>query len=173
LFASILDGCDGEVARLKLLESDFGCWLETVCDYVFYLFLLVGMTIGQWRSSGSKSYLVWGAVLLVGALASFLAAGWQRQRLAAGRPEQLLKIWQGHASRRSTNPIMYAARHMEFMVRRCFFPYALVAFALLGIINVAFILSVIGANLVWPVALYSVRTFSRAQPIVAATAVSV
>ena len=30
LFSSILDGCDGEVARLKLLESDFGCWLETV-----------------------------------------------------------------------------------------------------------------------------------------------
>src|SRR4051794_23964660 len=32
--ASILDGCDGEVARLKLMESDFGCWLETVCDYL-------------------------------------------------------------------------------------------------------------------------------------------
>jgi CDP-alcohol phosphatidyltransferase len=59
LFASILDGCDGEVARLKLLESDFGCWLETVCDHVFYLFLLIGMTIGQWRNSGSSAYLVW------------------------------------------------------------------------------------------------------------------
>ena len=32
VFASILDGCDGEVARLKLQESDFGCWLETICD---------------------------------------------------------------------------------------------------------------------------------------------
>jgi len=36
LFASILDGSDGEVARLKLQESDFGCWLETICDYAFY-----------------------------------------------------------------------------------------------------------------------------------------
>jgi PAS domain-containing protein len=34
-----------------------GCWLETVCDYVFYFFLLIGMTIGQWRSSGSRAYL--------------------------------------------------------------------------------------------------------------------
>jgi CDP-L-myo-inositol myo-inositolphosphotransferase len=25
VFASILDGCDGEVARLKLRESEFGC----------------------------------------------------------------------------------------------------------------------------------------------------
>jgi len=160
LFASILDGCDGEVARLKLVESDFGCWLETICDYVFYFFLLIGMTVGQWRTAGSKSYLLWGGVLLFGALASFLALGWQRRRLAAGRPEQLLGIWQGHVEKRSSNPLLYAARHLEFIVRRCFFPYALVVFALLGIMNVAFLLSVVGANLVWPVALYSARAFA-------------
>src|SRR5262249_40894718 len=51
LWSSILDGCDGEVARLKLQESAFGCWLETVCDYFFYLILFVGMTLGLWRSS--------------------------------------------------------------------------------------------------------------------------
>jgi len=163
LFASILDGCDGEVARLKLLESDFGCWLETVCDYVFYFFLLIGMTIGQWRSSGSKSYLVWGGFLLLGALGSFIATGWERRWLAADRPEQLLKIWQRHAESRASNPFLYAARHLEFIVRRCFFPYALVAFALLGIMNVAFIFSVVGANLVWPIALYSSRVFARGR----------
>jgi len=162
LFASILDGCDGEVARLKLLESDFGCWLETVCDYLFYLFLLVGMILGQWRNSGSNAYLTLGALLLAGALASFVAVGWQRHRLAAGRPEQLLRIWHSHVERKASNPFLYAARHMEFLVRRCFFPYALVAFAFLNIMNVAFILSVIGANLVWPVALYSSWAFSGA-----------
>jgi len=149
--------------RLKLLESDFGCWLETVCDYLFYFFLLVGMTNGQLRTSGSKAYLLWGALLLLGALASFLAVGWQRHRLAAGRPEQLLGIWHNHAESRPSNPLLYAARHMEFMVRRCFFPYALLAFALLNISNVAFVLSVIGANLVWPVALYSSNMFAGAR----------
>ena len=171
LFASILDGCDGEVARLKLLESDFGCWLETVCDYAFYLFLLVGMTIGQWRSSGSKSYLAWGGILVLGALASFLSVGWHRHRLAAGRPEQFLGIWQAHAERRSSNRLLYAARHLEFIARRCFFPYALAGFALLGIMKIAFVLSVIGANLIWPVALYSSRIFSRAGSALPATAV--
>src|SRR5207248_10486100 len=28
--ASVLDGCDGEVARLKLQSTRLGCWLETV-----------------------------------------------------------------------------------------------------------------------------------------------
>jgi phosphatidylglycerophosphate synthase len=163
LFASILDGCDGEVARLKLLESDFGCWLETICDYLFYLLLFVGMTVGQWRSSGSKLYLVWGGLLLFGALASFLATAWERHRLAAGRPEQFLGIWQTHAESRPSNPFLYLGRRMEFIIRRCFFPYALLFFALLGIMNVAFVLSVIGANLVWPIALYSSCTFAGAR----------
>jgi phosphatidylglycerophosphate synthase/choline kinase len=161
LFASIMDGCDGEVARLKLLESDFGCWLETICDYAFYLFLLVGMTIGRWRSLGTRAYLVYGGLLLFGALASFLATGWERRRLAAGRPEQLLKIWQGHAESRPSNPFLYFGRHTEFIVRRCFFPYALLVFALFNLMSVAFVLSVIGANLVWPIALYSSLAFAR------------
>jgi phosphatidylglycerophosphate synthase len=161
LCASILDGSDGEVARLKLQESDFGCWLETICDYAFYLFLLVGMTIGQWRSSGTRTYLAYGGLLLFGALASFLALGWERRRLASGRPEQLLKIWQTHAESRPSNPFLYFGRRLEFIVRRCFFPYALLVFALFNLMNVAFILSVIGANLVWPIALYSSRTFAR------------
>ena len=171
LFASILDGSDGEVARLKMLESDFGCWLETVCDYVFYFFLLAGMTIGQWRTSGSKTYLIWGGFLLAGALLSFVVTAWQRQQLAADRPDQLLKIWQAKAESRSSNPFLYAARHLEFIIRRCFFPYALVVFALLGAMKVAFILSVIGANLVWPVALYSSRAFTRPRSRVRPTAV--
>jgi phosphatidylglycerophosphate synthase len=160
LFASILDGSDGEVARLKLQESDFGCWLETICDYAFYLFLLVGMTIGQWRSSGTRTYLAYGGLLLFGALASFLALGWERRRLASGRPEQLLKIWQGHAESRPSNPFLYFGRRLEFIVRRCFFPYALLFFALFNLMSVAFVLSVIGANLVWPIALYSSHAFS-------------
>ena len=160
LCASILDGCDGEVARLKLLESDFGCWLETMCDYLFYLFLFIGMTIGLWRNSGSNTFLALGGLLVFGAMASFFATGWGRHRLATGRPEQLLGIWQTHAESRPSNPFLYMSRHTEFIIRRCFFPYALLFFALFNIINVAFVLSAIGANLVWPIALYSSRTFA-------------
>jgi phosphatidylglycerophosphate synthase len=162
LWASILDGCDGEVARLKLLESDFGCWLETICDYLSYLFLFAGLSIGLWRSSGSETYLLWGGLLVFGSVASFIALGWERRRLASGRPEQLLKIWQTHAESRPSNPFLYFGRHLEFMTRRCFFPYAFLFFALFDIMNVAFVISAIAANLVWPIALYSSRAFAGA-----------
>ncbi len=43
-FASIIDGCDGEVARLKYLSSDFGGWLDAVLDRYADAFLLFGLT---------------------------------------------------------------------------------------------------------------------------------
>ena len=161
VWASILDGCDGEVARLKLQESDFGCWLETICDYLYYLFIFSGMAIGLVRRSGS-TYLVWTELLLVGAVVSFLVAGMGRRRIAGARPEQYLGIWQAQAESRRSNPIMYVGRHCEFLIRRCFLPYALLAFALLNITKVAFVLSAIGANVVWFISLYSYCAFAVA-----------
>ncbi len=164
LFASILDGCDGEVARLKLQESEFGCWLETVCDYLYYLFMFAGMTIGLLRSTGSRFFLYAGCLLLIGAVLSFVTTSMQRVRLtAAGRPEQLLGNWQREAARRRSNPFLYMARHTEFIVRRCFLPYAILVFAIFQIIPVAFVLAVVGANVVWPMALYSYLTFPAAR----------
>ena len=104
VWASILDGCDGEVARLKLLESDFGCWLETVCDYLYYLFIFAGMTIGLIRSSDEKMYLIWGILLLFGAVMSFLVTGLGRHRLAAGRPEQYLRNLAGESGKQAIEP---------------------------------------------------------------------
>jgi len=167
LFASILDGCDGEVARLKLQESDFGCWLETICDYLYYLFIFAGMTIGLARTSGSRAYMVWGALLLFGAVLSFFITGIQRHRLTNGRPEQLLGIWQSKADSRRSNPLLFLGRHTEFIIRRCFLPYALLFFALFNIMQVAFVLGAVGANVVWLIALYSHRTFSREKSAVA------
>jgi phosphatidylglycerophosphate synthase len=163
VWASILDGCDGEVARLKLLESDFGCWLETVCDYLYYLFIFAGMTIGLVRTWGTRTYLVWGALLLFGAVTSFLVTGLGRHHLATGRPEQFLRIWQANAESQQSNPILYLGRHAEFIIRRCFLPYPLLLFAGLNLTWVAFILSAVGANVVWLISLYSYCAFAMAQ----------
>ena len=43
-FASIIDGCDGEVARLKYLSSDYGGWFDAVLDRYADAFLLFGLT---------------------------------------------------------------------------------------------------------------------------------
>jgi phosphatidylglycerophosphate synthase len=160
VWAGILDGCDGEVARLKLLESDFGCWLETICDYLYYLLIFSGMAIGLIRTSDEKMYLIWGVLLLFGAVMSFLVTGLGRHRLATGRPEQYLGIWQAKAEGRRSNPILYFGRYTEFIIRRCFMPYALLFFAVFNLTKVVFFSAAIGANLVWLISLYSYCAFA-------------
>jgi phosphatidylglycerophosphate synthase len=159
--ASILDGCDGEVARLKLQSTKFGCWLETVCDYLYYLFVFGGIAVGLTRSSGTTSYLTWGGFLCSGAIMSFLVVSFTRQRLSGAQPEKFLAIWQKKADRRPSNPLLYVGRHTEFIIRRCFFPYALLFFAIVNMTKFVFIATAVIANLVWLIALYSVVTFSR------------
>ncbi len=41
--ASVIDGCDGEVARLKFLESDYGGWFDAVLDRYADACLLAGL----------------------------------------------------------------------------------------------------------------------------------
>ena len=58
LAASVLDGCDGEIARLKYQESALGCWIETVGDYSYYIAIFVGLTIGAVRADGLGNLLL-------------------------------------------------------------------------------------------------------------------
>lgn len=155
VWASILDGCDGEVARLKLQSSKLGCWMDTICDYLYYLIIFIGIAVGLKNSSGSNAYFEWGAVLLAGAVLSFAVVSFLRRTMTQERPESFLAVWQKQAERRRSNPLLYVARNCEFIIRRCFFPYALLAFALLNLTRFAFIATAVGANLVWMIALYS------------------
>ena len=47
---SILDGCDGEIARAKNLESEFGERLDNICDFLGSLIYVVALGIGLHHS---------------------------------------------------------------------------------------------------------------------------
>jgi 1L-myo-inositol 1-phosphate cytidylyltransferase / CDP-L-myo-inositol myo-inositolphosphotransferase len=48
---SILDGCDGEIARAKNLESKFGERLDYFCDFIASLLYVLALGLGLHRSS--------------------------------------------------------------------------------------------------------------------------
>ena len=48
---SILDGCDGEIARAKNLESKFGERLDYFCDFAASLIYVLALGLGLHRSS--------------------------------------------------------------------------------------------------------------------------
>jgi len=48
---SILDGCDGEVAQVKLRDSKFGAFVDTVTDQISYIVFIIGATIGAYNAT--------------------------------------------------------------------------------------------------------------------------
>ena len=102
---------------------------------------------------------------------TFLATAYSRHRLAKRRPEELLKIWQTEADNRKSNPLLAIGRRTEFLVRRAFMPYGLLAFAILNLTNVVFILCAIGANVAWIITVYSCLVFSAEKRATATSAV--
>ena len=170
VWGSILDGCDGEVARLKLQVSDFGCWLDTICDYLYYFVTFAGVTIGVLRTKGDPSLIGWSMAMFAGAILTFIVAGIGRKRLAGDRPEQYLQRWQENAERRSAGLLVRMARQTEFIVRRCFLPYWILLLALLNLTPALIYMAAFGANVAWIISLRSVITFSMRSNSAAAEA---
>ncbi|MEP7014585.1 MAG: CDP-alcohol phosphatidyltransferase family protein [Verrucomicrobiota bacterium] len=68
---SALDGCDGEIARVKYLESERGRKLDEVCDRFATLLYAVCLGIGLSRQSGIAGTMQW-FYLLEGMIAALL-----------------------------------------------------------------------------------------------------
>ncbi len=64
--ASIVDGCDGEVARLKRMNSEFGGWFDTVLDRYGDAFLLFGLTWHVYLRDASHAALALGFAAIIG-----------------------------------------------------------------------------------------------------------
>jgi CDP-L-myo-inositol myo-inositolphosphotransferase len=65
-FTSIIDGSDGEVARLKYLSSNYGGWFDAVLDRYADAFLLFGLTWHVYSQDLSPLALVIGFLAIIG-----------------------------------------------------------------------------------------------------------
>ena len=65
-FASIIDGCDGEVARLKFQTSNYGGWFDAVLDRYADAFLLFGLTLHTYNSNPDNLILWIGFMAIIG-----------------------------------------------------------------------------------------------------------
>jgi phosphatidylglycerophosphate synthase len=70
LLHSILDGCDGELARLKFQESRFGGILDFWGDNVVHAALFGTIAVAWSRASGSSGPLLLGAAAILGTVLS-------------------------------------------------------------------------------------------------------
>jgi CDP-L-myo-inositol myo-inositolphosphotransferase len=70
--ATVLDRCDGEVARVKLMETKRGQWVDTISDQVTVLSFLIGVPLGYYSITKNPMAIALGS-LNIGIFLFFLA----------------------------------------------------------------------------------------------------
>ncbi len=97
--ASILDGCDGEIARLKFLQSELGAWFDAVLDRYGDAALILGLGWSSWPEAPERAFWVTAMALVGTFLLSYTADkydGYLRKRGGAvfriGRDVRVLMI---------------------------------------------------------------------------------
>ncbi|HED04337.1 MAG TPA: hypothetical protein ENI60_06185 [Candidatus Fraserbacteria bacterium] len=87
--ASISDGCDGEIARLKFQASEFGGWLDAVLDRYADGLLIGGLSYHLWLIAPSAASWLWALAALSGVLLNSYTADkydqFLKKRLEQGR----------------------------------------------------------------------------------------
>jgi phosphatidylglycerophosphate synthase len=149
LAASILDGCDGEIARLKYQESALGCWIETFGDYSYYIAIFIGLTIGAARRTGHESFYWIGGVALAGTILSFALLIYLRTRITEGQPEKLHAIARARFKAGSSSFASRIIWRVSFVATRAAMPYGIMAFALVGALPAIVVVAALGANIYW------------------------
>ena len=80
LISITIDGVDGELARLKMVESDFGGTLDVITDNIVHAAVFIGLLVGCYRVEHSRAYLYLIPILL-GGFAMCAYATWRAFRI--------------------------------------------------------------------------------------------
>jgi phosphatidylglycerophosphate synthase len=98
-FTCLLDGCDGEIARLKHLMSPSGAAYDLWADHVAHLVTFIALPIGVARLHPGHNWLIPGALLVTGFLACGFSVWWLVLRVPEEKRGPLALVVERIASR--------------------------------------------------------------------------
>jgi phosphatidylglycerophosphate synthase len=145
---SILDGCDGELARLKFQQSRWGGVLDFWGDNVVHTVIFACMGVG-WSLSAAAIWPLWlGAAAVVGTLGSASLVYWQLMRLKDGGDTLFTSV--SDAPERPLTRLLDSASRRDFI-------YLVILLALFGRSNWFLALAGIGAPIYFLLVLLAAR----------------
>jgi phosphatidylglycerophosphate synthase len=145
---SILDGCDGELARLKFQQSRWGGILDFWGDNVVHVVIFACMAIGWSLAAGSLWPLALGAGAVLGTLGSAGFVYWRLMRFKDGGDTLFTSV--------SDSPEGPLTRLLDSASRRDFI-YLVILLALFGRSNWFLVMAGIGAPIYFILVLFASR----------------
>ncbi len=152
--SSIIDGCDGEIAKLKFKQSKNGGWFDTVADDLANNTFFVGIFLGLYWQSQSFPILVVGITsLLASVFATFVIYHGLLTRADSSNARDFTPSWQDETQSRNWFDLLRP------LVKRDFFILILAVLVLFDFRLVAFGLGAVA--MYSTAALYAVSFFSE------------
>lgn len=132
--ASIIDGCDGEVAKLTFRCTKFGQYADTLCDTLTLGSFLVGIMAGYWRSTHSPVAFYVGAVMLINTAVTIF---WMARYLKRNtRSASLATFDKDYLSKLSDQPrwLLLLIKFGKYTLKKDVFSFSFLVSAILGIL---------------------------------------
>lgn len=130
--ATVLDRCDGEVARIKLMETKKGQWVDTISDQFTVLSFLIGVPVGYYLQTGSTIAIILGAYNIT---VFILFLIWSFYFLIKYTDSGSLVAYfevDKHISPEELSPLRKLLARLRFLGRRNYYSAGLVLIAIIG-----------------------------------------
>ncbi len=165
---SILDGCDGELARIRFQQTALGEWLDTLADDGLHILIFAALGIGFHRATGSNLYLAAGLIASLMHITYDIVALTEIRRQGEGS-ETLKLRWRltgsadmktrlNQRGKKSLTVLLYT------MGRRDFFVLAFLVYALLGVPKLTLLHALLIAGPLFVIAMWQVVWRLRGSP---------
>ena len=150
---SILDGVDGELARIKFKFSLVGEWFDTISDDLSNLFFYIGLTIGAFRATGNEFWVLVGSMTVLFFLG--VSAFIYRWLIANKRGDLLaFQTFFDDDEAEDLGLGSKILRKVKYLVKKDFFVFLCAVLAIIGILPVALVLSALGSSIAFFALLY-------------------
>jgi phosphatidylglycerophosphate synthase len=164
---SILDGCDGELARVRFQQSAIGEWLDTMVDDGLNIVIFAALGIGLYRGGGTNLVLFCGLGASLMHIVYDVVALTEIQR--QGESGEIIKVHWRIAGKDNMKTRLTQKRSSPMILvysmgRRDFFVLAFLVYALLGLAKLALIHALLIAGPLCIIALVQVIWRLRGSP---------
>ena len=142
--ASILDGCDGELARLMYKGSKFGAWYDTITDNIRYIAFFAALGIAGYVNTGSDIYYY--ATIIVTVMGLYTAGTMARFVWNQGGPLTNLEVTKkvDEANSQSTSLFSKFVNKFRGIEKQDVSAFMLFILCLIGLYQVMFWIAFIG-----------------------------
>lgn len=142
---SILDGCDGEMSKLKFTASKTGQWLDTISDNLTYECFVIGLAWGLWP--GATLLLKFGCVMAIFGLTAALTVMFTY--LIRHTDSGTLIAIQDDFHQENKTGIKKWLASFQFLLKRDFFALFFLFLAIAGKLNWIIWLVAFATNVAW------------------------